>query len=97
MVNAVIQTIDQLVDALGGTGEVGEWADIGANAVANWIARGWIPPGWHLRLYIEANRRGLKLAYERLFGLSTDDAEILRACVAAARLRGDRARPRPSA
>lgn len=77
MVNIVIHTVDQLIDAFGGPGEMAAWAGIGATAVANWAARSFIPPGWHLRIYAEACRRGLRLDLEALFGLSPDEVEAL--------------------
>lgn len=56
-----ISSIDDLVTAFGGPTELGEWLGVGASAVSNWQARGNIPTGWHLRLYLEAQRRGMPI------------------------------------
>jgi len=45
-----LRTAACVVAALGGTKGAAEWAGIGESAVSNWLARGFIPPGWHYRL-----------------------------------------------
>jgi hypothetical protein len=70
---ATISTIPDLVNALGGAVRVAKWAgyeDI--RGVKNWIHRG-IPPSYHLRIVLEARRRGLIVA-PGIFDLSDDDA-----------------------
>jgi hypothetical protein len=62
-----INSVEQLVDAWGGTNEFARWADVGPSAVSNWKAQGYIPEGYHLRLFLEARGRGLDLA-PSLFG-----------------------------
>jgi len=62
-----ISTVDQLVDAFGGTGRFADWCDVGPSTVSNWKALGYIPSGYHLRIYLEALSRGLQLS-PRLFG-----------------------------
>jgi hypothetical protein len=93
MVNRDVHTVAQLVSAF--DGDLAAWAGIGETAVANWVARDFIPPGWHLRLYIEACRRGLTLDLESLFGLSAPEAEFLRTSARHQSRRGDQ-RPRAS-
>lgn len=73
---AQIRTIDQLVDELGGPNQVGRWLNIGQNAVCNWHARGFIPPAWHFRLFIEIARRDLDV-HPEVFGLTEDEAAPL--------------------
>ena len=63
-----IVTVDRLINALGGPTAVGKWLGIKQSAVSNWSLRGEIPPGWHLRLYMEAQKRGFRVDDE-LFGL----------------------------
>lgn len=53
------RTVEELVAAFGGTKAMADWADVGMSAVSNWIAQGYIPRGYHLRLYLEAQRRGI--------------------------------------
>jgi hypothetical protein len=57
--NQPITSIDELVTAFGGPTALGDWLGVGASAVSNWQARGNIPTGWHLRLYLECERRKL--------------------------------------
>lgn len=63
-----IMTIPQLVQRLGGAGEVAGLFGIVDTAVMNWIAFDRIPSGWHLRLYLIAQDRGLDVSL-RCFGL----------------------------
>lgn len=63
----IISTVDDLADAWGGTGKFADWADVGPSTVSNWKALGYIPSGYHLRIYLEANERGLCLS-PSLFG-----------------------------
>ena len=71
-----IQTIESLVDELGGPSAVGELFGIVPSAVCNWDEKGVIPRGWHLPLIIELKRR--RLRYDpTLFGLSPEQARIL--------------------
>lgn len=77
-------TIRELVDELGGPTEVARWGGIGsASAVCNWIDRDTIPPAWHLRLLIEASKRGFSIA-PSVFGLEPDVADSLIAAAAKA-------------
>lgn len=68
-----INSIDELIDALGGDTEVGLWLGISQPAVAMWKSRGQIGAGWHLRLLAEVRRRGLTVNPE-VFGLNEGDA-----------------------
>jgi hypothetical protein len=63
-----INSVGELVDAWGGTNNFAKWADVGPSAVSNWKALGYIPEGYHLRLFLEAKARGLSVA-PSLFGL----------------------------
>ncbi len=75
-----ISTIRDLIDALNGPTAVAEWAGVEhPSAISNWEARGNIPPGYHMRLALEARRRGLTISPEDIFGLEGDDAKEFRA------------------
>jgi len=54
-----LSTISEIIEALGGPGEVAAWADVTCSAVCNWVERDVIPPAWHLRLFMETKKRGL--------------------------------------
>ena len=67
-----INTIDELVEALGGDTKVGRWLGISQPAVAAWKMRRHIPPGWHMRLWAELTRLGHSVNPE-VFGMSERD------------------------
>jgi hypothetical protein len=69
--NQRLTSIDDLVSAFGGPTALGDWLGVGASTVSNWQARGSIPTGWNLRLYLEAEHRGFDIdltvfGFERL-------------------------------
>lgn len=71
-----ITSIDELLDELGGNSSVGRWLGITPEAVANWRARGNIPPGWHWKLATAVMKRGKTIA-PAVFGVDEDDAPFL--------------------
>ncbi len=79
-----LATVDDLLDALGGTGAVAELLGIGASTVSNWRAAGEIPVGWHMRLFAECVNRRIELDTQSLFGvvierpLMTTEPELAR-------------------
>ena len=64
-----IRTVADLVTAFGGNKAMGDWADVGETAVCNWKDANEIPRGYHLRLWFEAERRGLTVDPD-LFGVA---------------------------
>jgi len=68
-----LRTVREVVTAFGGPADMGAWCGINANAVSNWMGRGVIPPCWHMRLFVEARRRGYEID-PNVFGLEGDDA-----------------------
>lgn len=70
--NHRIASIDDLIAAFGGTTALGDWLGVGASAVSNWQARGNIPTGWHLRIYLECERRRIPIDLA-VFGFDCDD------------------------
>jgi hypothetical protein len=67
-----IDTVAELVTAFGGTFALARWADVVPSTVSNWKEQNHIPPGWHLRLYLECENRNLKVS-PTLFGLAAKD------------------------
>lgn len=55
---SILHTAKDVVEAFGGTKETAEWAGIGMPAVSNWLADGWIPPGWYLSMSEKLRQRG---------------------------------------
>jgi hypothetical protein len=64
-----IRTVADLVTAFGGNKAMGDWADVGETAVCNWKDANEIPRGYHLRLWLEVERRGLSVDPD-LFGVA---------------------------
>lgn len=74
-----LRNIHDIVAAFGGYDELAKWAGYEhASGAANWLSRG-IPPAYHMRLSLEARRRGYILDPESVFGLEPDDAATFRA------------------
>jgi hypothetical protein len=73
---ATVDTIDKLVRSLGGPSDLGQRLGICQSAVSMWSVRGFIPPAWHFRLYIELVRKGLEFD-PVVFDLSHEDASPL--------------------
>lgn len=68
----ILRTVPDVVRAFGGSAEVAKWAGHGQSAISNWIARGFIPPGWHYRMSKWAAERGYEIS-PAVFG--EDDKE----------------------
>jgi hypothetical protein len=68
----IISSIDDLVAAMGGTGDAAKWAGTTDSCVSNWLARGYLPSGYHLRalLWLHANGHQAKAS---LFDMSDDE------------------------
>lgn len=54
-----INTISELVEALGGPTKLAHEHGVTASNISNWSLRGFIPPSWHFRLYLALRERGL--------------------------------------
>lgn len=68
----IIGSIDDLVAAMGGTGEAAKWAGTTDSCVSNWLARGYLPSGYHLRALLWMHSHGHK-AKASLFDISEDE------------------------
>jgi hypothetical protein len=71
-----INSVDDLIGAFGGASKLGSSLGIGDTAVHNWSARGFIPPSWHMRLYVDLRKMG-KTATPELFELDGENACVL--------------------
>ena len=65
--NNTIKTVRQLVDAFGGTGQLAKFLKVVPSAVSNMLADDYIPRGYHLEIYLEAERRGFEIDKARVF------------------------------
>ena len=75
MMKHILNTVDDVIDALGGhktaaanNKAVARWLGLNTSAVCNWRERRNIPSGWHLRFYLEAKERGMEIG-PAVFGL----------------------------
>ena len=75
-----LQTVDQILDAFGGAKRpadnnkaIASWLGLNTSAVCNWRERDNIPSGWHMRFYLEAEKRGMRID-PRVFGIIDEDA-----------------------
>lgn len=68
-----IRTLDDLIDALGGTAAAASKAGVSPPAVSNWRSRGRVPPEHFLRLSDEVGKLGRRLD-PSLFGFSPAEA-----------------------
>lgn len=57
----MIETVGDIVAALGGTGKTASLLGVGGSAVSNWLREGEIPRAHHLPLYLALNMRGLRV------------------------------------
>ena len=72
-----IETVTHLVAAFGGTSALAAWLDVVPSTVSNWNDQDFIPTGWHLRIYLECQRKGLHVS-PKLFGLEDAHEEVKR-------------------
>lgn len=87
--NGQIRNIHDLVDAFGGSGKFADWLGVTVSYVSNMLARGYLPGGFHMRVYVELRRRELSVSPE-LFDLEPDDADFFVKLSRGRRARGER-------
>ncbi|MEQ8822769.1 MAG: hypothetical protein RIC14_00165 [Filomicrobium sp.] len=66
-----ILTIEELVRELGGREEIALRFGIVPGNISNWEAQGYIPQGWHLRLWLWAVDKGLDV-HPHVFDMRED-------------------------
>lgn len=71
-----ISTVEGFVTMMGGTGAAAEWAGVTDQAVSQWIARGCLPGGYHVRAAYEIRSRGFELG-GALFDVSDEQARVV--------------------
>ena len=69
----MLNTVDSIIEALGGTAEAAKLAHVGPSAVSNWKARGRIPSEQY-SVFAAALDRGGKEFDNSLFGMRPLDA-----------------------
>ena len=79
-----LQTVDQILDAFGGAKRpadnnkaIATWLGLNTSAVCNWRERKNIPSGWHMRFYLEAEKRGMKID-PRVFGVEDETSSPIK-------------------
>jgi DNA-binding transcriptional regulator YdaS (Cro superfamily) len=71
----MLQSIDEVLDALGGPARVAQLCGVGPSAVSNWKARGRIPAEKFMIFLAELEVLGKKVE-PRLFGFDVRPAEV---------------------
>lgn len=67
-----ISTLRDLVKAYGGTGKFAEFLHVVPSAVSNMLRDDELPRGYHLEVYLDCQRRNLKIDKRALFGVEED-------------------------
>lgn len=57
----MIRTVDDFVAMFGGTGQAADWLGVSPSYVSNMIARGYLPPGFHMQALLEIEQRGRRV------------------------------------
>jgi hypothetical protein len=65
----MIDSIDKLVDAFDGPTNLGKILGCTSQNISLWSLRKEIPTGWHYRLHLLAESRGLPYNRHKLFGI----------------------------
>lgn len=71
-----INTLDELIDALGGPSRAAAQHEITPQAVCDWKAKGYLPPSRHMQVFLALKRIG-KSADPDLFGCTEEDWRLL--------------------
>jgi DNA-binding transcriptional regulator YdaS (Cro superfamily) len=71
----LLETVDEVIDAVGGTFDAAKLAGIKPPGVSNWRSRGRIPPDKSM-IFAEALRLVGKTARPEVFGLEPAEARI---------------------
>lgn len=69
----MLTSVDEIIEALGGTSAVAGLAGVGQSAVSNWRSRGRIPPEKFM-IFTEALGKAGKEAQPSVFGFETAEA-----------------------
>ena len=64
----MLKSVEDIVDALGGTTAAAHFLDLDISTVSCWKGRGHIPPHYYLAVAEELERRGLKFDGRNIFG-----------------------------
>jgi hypothetical protein len=65
----MIDSISKLVDALDGPAKLAELLGCTSQNISMWSVREEIPTGWHYRLHLLAEAKGLAYNRHKLFGI----------------------------
>ena len=69
----MLQTVEQVIDELGGSAKVAALIGVGISAVSNAKARNHLPHAWRMRLWQEAKKRNFEIE-PNLIGLDGEEA-----------------------
>ena len=69
----MLQTVEEVIDRLGGSAEVADLIGVGVSAVSNAKSRNSFPHSWRMRLWQEAQRQNLEIAPD-LIGMNENSS-----------------------
>lgn len=72
MTDKPISTLRDLVKAYGGTGKFAEFLHVVPSAVSNMLRDEELPRGYHLEVYLDCQRRNLRIDKHALFGIEDE-------------------------
>lgn len=72
-----LNTIDAVIDWLGGPTKAAEWLGCTDNSIHHWRRRG-IPPGHHLRLVLRGLRQGVEISRDLIEVPGEEGEELAR-------------------
>jgi|GEM_PF-2225002 len=70
--NETLNTVDEVIDAFGGTNKAAEIFGYGASAISNWRAKNRFPPHMHMRVFVEAKSRRINVG-PSLIGMAPEE------------------------
>lgn len=70
---AMLQTVEQVIDKFGGSAKVADLVGVGVSAVSNAKSRNHFPHAWRMRLWQEAKRQNFDIAPDLIGMTDTPD------------------------
>lgn len=53
-----LRTVGDIIKAFGGPSKVAKWTGLTPPAISYWLSEDFVPPAWHLRIWLELEARG---------------------------------------
>ena len=69
--------VSRFIGDMGGAKSVGDFCGMSAAHIETWPEKGYIPPAWHMRFWVESIKRGIACDPTQLFDMSAADSALL--------------------